>query len=138
MFTRPGSDMAMTNRDAGTGLYSFDWDSTGEPTFDDTQAHRVLTQLIEHRASASSPGYWDDPTGKHGSLLYTVRETRRGTPSQVEAYAADALDKCVLDKALTYDPEDVTARSVGPTRIDLAVTYTAAGRTQTVGVTVGK
>lgn len=138
MFNRPGADMAMTNQDPGTGLYSFEWDSRGEPVFDDTQAHRVLTQLIEYRSSATSPGYWADEVGNHGSLLYTVRETRRGTPSQIEAFASDGLDKCVTDSAIVYDPDDIVATVKGPTRIDLSVRYTAAGKPQTVGVTVGK
>lgn len=124
--------MAMTNQNKATRLFSFDWGTDGEPKFDNTEAHRVLSLLVEHRPSPpSKPGYWADDTGRRGSLLYTLTEVRRATPSQAEAYARDALQKAVDDNAITFDPGNVTAkRTAGG--ITLNVIYTANGDTQQV------
>jgi phage gp46-like protein len=135
-FTRPGSDMAMTKQDPSTGLYNFDW-SNGDPLFDDTQAHRCLSLLIEHRPTPEKPGYWADETGKRGSYLYTLRNITNATPSQAEAYAADAMQKAVDDNAITFRREDVTARRIGRTGLSLVVKYKANGRVQTVRTSVG-
>lgn len=134
-FTRPGADLAMTNQDPSSGLYSFDWEY-GDPKFDDTQAHRVLSLLVEHRPGPQSPGYWADTTGTRGSYLYTLRNLVRATPSQAESYAADALQKAVADNAITFERGDVTARRVGE-KLALSVRYRARGRTQTVKTSVG-
>lgn len=99
-FTRPGADIAM-KRDPSTGRLTFDWDETGNPRYSDDNVHRVLSLLIEHRAASETPesnggpGWIWDTDGTRGSLLYTVKNVRRTTPSQVEAYALDALDLAV-------------------------------------------
>lgn len=136
-FTRPGSDLAMTNQSANTGLYSFDW-SGGDPLFDSTQAHRVLSLLVEHRPSPQKPGYWADTTGTRGSYLYTLRTITSGTPSQAEAFAADALTKAVNDNAITFDRARISARRVGQAGIVIKVPYQASGRSQAVALTVGQ
>jgi phage gp46-like protein len=131
-FTRVGRDLALTNQDKATGLLSFDWGTDGEPKFDDTEAHRVLSLLVEHRPSPpSNPGYWADATGKRGSLLYTLTEVKRATPSQAEGYAVDALQKAVDDNAILLDPANVTAKRTA-NGMSLSVIYTANGDTQRV------
>ena len=93
-FTSKGSDIIMKRNDA-VGRLDFDWDATGNPRYGDDNVHRVLSLLLEHRPSPGSPGWWADETGKRGSLLYTVRNVRRSTPSDVEAMVKDALQKAV-------------------------------------------
>ncbi len=96
-FTNPGSDIAM-RRNPATGKLDFDWDETGNPRYSDDNVHRVLSLLVEHRPARGpdgGPGWIWDTTGKRGSLLYTVKNVRRSTPSQLEAYALDALQKAV-------------------------------------------
>lgn len=128
---KPGRDLAMTRRNAQTGKFDLDWDDTGDPKFDDTEAHRVTSLLLEHRPSAYGAGYWADLDGTRGSLLYTIRNLKTSTPSQAEAYARDALQKAIDDGAIEGEPV-VSARRVGPSRLDVAVAYTARGETQTV------
>ncbi|HZU84528.1 MAG TPA: hypothetical protein VE987_16475 [Polyangiaceae bacterium] len=96
-FTRAGSDIAM-RRNPATGKLDFDWDETGNPRYSDDNVHRVLSLLIEHRPAPGpdgGPGWIWDRTGKRGSLLYTVKNVRRSTPSQLEAFGMDALQKAV-------------------------------------------
>lgn len=135
-FTRPGSDLAMTSQDPATGRFNFDWEY-GSPKFDNTEAHRCLSLLVEHRPTANNPGYWADETGKRGSYLYTLRNMTTATPSQAEAYAADAMQRAVDDNAIQFDRSDATARRVGRTGLSLVVKYRAHGRAQTVRTTVG-
>ena len=134
-FTRPGADMAMTNQDGATGLYSFEW-AYGDPVFDDTQEHRVISLLVEHAPSPNNPGYWADETGRRGSLLYTLRNVTTATPSKAEAYAAQALDWAVAGNAITYKPSGIEARRVGR-GIALSVKYSSTGKEQTAKVTIG-
>ena len=135
-FTRRGSDLAMTNQDGGTGLYNFAW-AFGDPTFDDTEAHRVISLLVEHRPSPRHPGYWADETGRRGSLLYTLQTLTSATPSQAEAYAADALDWAVADNAITYERSGIQARRKG-TGLALSVAYTATGKQHEIKVAIGR
>ncbi len=114
-FTNPGHDLALTNQDPVTGLWSFDWDETGNPRFDDTEAHRVGSLLAEHRATPGSPGYIFDEDGTRGSRLYTLREQRRSTPGQAIAYAREALRKAEDDGAIT--DLEVTAKIDRPGRL---------------------
>lgn len=135
-FNRPGSDLAMTNQSGDTWLYNFDW-LNGDPRFDSTEAHRVVSLLIEHRPTPKNPGYWADVTGLRGSLLYTLRTVTNSTPSQAEAYSVDALQWAVNDNAITFQRAGVTARRTAQ-GIALSVKYTAAGKQQTVTATVGR
>ena len=82
-------------RNQAVGRLDFDWDETGNPRFSDDNVHRVLSLLLEHRPSPGSPGWWADETGRRGSLLYTAKNSKRSTPSEIEAMARDALQKAV-------------------------------------------
>lgn len=99
-FTKPGSDISM-RRDPASGRLTFDWDETGNPRYSDDNVHRVTSLLVEHRPSPAtpsqdaSPGWWFDALGTRGSLIYTVKNVKRTTPSQLEAYALDAMKKAV-------------------------------------------
>ena len=82
-------------RNPATGKLDFDWDATANPRYADDNVHRMLSLLVEHRASPGKPGWWADETGKRGSLIYTVKNLLRKTPSEVEAFAIDATRKAV-------------------------------------------
>lgn len=127
----------MTNQSGATGLYNFKWVG-GDPLFDSTQAHRVLSLLVEHRPTPGHPGYWADPTGKRGSYLYTLKSITTGTPSQAESFASDAITKAVADNAITYDKNQIEARRVGNAGIVVKVPYQAGGQPQNVALTVGQ
>ena len=100
-------------RNPATGRLDFDFDETGNPAFSDTNTHRVLSLVIEHRPSpsspsqAASPGWWADETGERGSLLYTLKNLRRRTPSEAESMVRSALQKAVDEGKIS----DVDARS---------------------------
>jgi phage gp46-like protein len=100
-FRGPGADIALVR--TPNGKFDFDWDSTGNPRYTDDNVHRVMSLLIEHRAfpgspaMEASPGWFWDRVGDRGSLLYTVKNVRRSTPSELEAYATDALKKAVAE-----------------------------------------
>lgn len=103
-FTRPGRDAALTINPA-TGKFDLSWGPDGNPIFDSTEVHRVASLLLEHRAA-----WIVDTAGNRGSLLHTLRELRRRTPSQAEAMALEALAKAVNDGAI--DNVDARARKV--------------------------
>ena len=58
----------------------------GNPVFGGSRVHKVMSRLVEHKAA-----WWADTAGQQGSLLYTVKNLRRTTPSDLEAFARDAL-----------------------------------------------
>lgn len=90
-FTLPGADIAMV-RNEGTKRFDFSFENqTGNPAYDDTNEHRVLSLLVEWRDR------WYAARKGRGSLLYTVKNDRASTTSQLEAYARDALKKAVDD-----------------------------------------
>lgn len=60
--------------------------STGNPVFGDSRVHKVMSRLVEHRAT-----WWADAAGQQGSQLHTVKSLRRTAPSELEAFARDAL-----------------------------------------------
>lgn len=118
-FTRTGSDIALT-RNPATGKYDFTWGSDGNPDFDDTEHHRVLTLLVSRR------GQWvADTAGTRGSRIHEVREIRRTAPSLLESYADEALEKAVAEGKI----QNVVAKATrsSPSRVDLDVQYERPG-----------
>lgn len=86
-FYLPGADIGLVRNDA-SGRFDFSFETqTGNPVFDDTNEHRVLSLLLEWRDR------WYGARKGRGSLLYTVKQDRTSTTSQIEAYARDALKK---------------------------------------------
>lgn len=75
-------------RDRGSGKFVFVW-ADGEPLFDSTGTHSVLTTVLEHKGQ-----YYHDPTGQEGTLLYSVKQDRETTGSQLSAYALDGAQQC--------------------------------------------
>ena len=97
-------------RNPATGKLTFSWDTSGankgNPQYTDDNVHRVYSLLMEQRASSGPDGgmgwMWD-VDDRRGSKLYTVKNVFRSTPSQLESFALDALQKGV-DEGWFTDP----------------------------------
>lgn len=120
---RTGSDIAL-DRDAASGRFNFAWGPGGDVSFDDSEEHAVLSCLLEHRAE-----WWADTDGTHGSELHTLKDMRRSTPSQAEAFAAQALQP-LFDRHLIQDIAARASRAPsGGLRVDVSW-ETPGGRPQ--------
>ena len=117
-------DITLGNRSAATGRYNFVLGDDGDVSFDDTEAHAVLTSVIEHRGT-----YWAD--ARHGSDLHTLKNLTSRTPSEAEAMVLDGLqpleDGNVIDKSKTAVAA-TRARGDGVGRLDIDIGWeTPAG-----------
>lgn len=116
MPTDGGRDLTLT-RNPSTGQFSlFTWDATGNPAFDDSDAHTVVSCLLEDEG-----GYWSDPTGERGSVLHLIKLDVTGTASQLQTAASKALDYAVKNQLI--QSATVTAERKGPARFDMMVSY---------------
>jgi hypothetical protein len=77
-------DITIGNRSDATGRWNFVEGADGDVSFDETEAHAVVTSILEHRKS-----YWAD--ANHGSDLHTLKSLTSRTPSQAEAMVREAL-----------------------------------------------
>src|SRR5690348_16681771 len=80
-----GRDLA-PYRNPTTGKFDFQWDDTGNPTFDDSDSYTVLSDVLEHKE-----GYWADPSGQYGSTLYQIKLDKTSTRTDM----ISALDDCM-------------------------------------------
>jgi phage gp46-like protein len=88
-------DISLGNRDARTGRFNFVIDpTTKDVQFDDTEAHAVMTSVMEDLG-----GYWADPA--HGSELYKLKALSGRTPSVAEAMTLAALQTLEADNRIT-------------------------------------
>lgn len=121
-FTSKGADIAL-KRNSATGKFDFDWDTrgtnAGNPKYADDNVHRILSLLIEHRGSPGNLGWVWDVKDNRGSLLYTLKNVRKATPSQAQAFALDALQKAV-DEGWIQSPTADTRR-IGADRTTLVL-----------------
>jgi len=128
-FTGAGADLKPV-RNVANGLFDWDWDTTGNPTFTDDGTHAVLSLIKERRGQ-----WWADATGQRGSLLYTIKNIFSRTTSEVVAYINQALQP-LLDSGYLATLS-VTAKRTGVSRIEANVTFTRPGQApQTVRVPV--
>lgn len=118
-------DIALGNRSERTGRYNFVRGADGDVLFDDTEAHAVMTSVVEHRSS-----YWAD--ANHGSELHTLKNLTTRTPSQAEAMVLDGLkpleDANMIDAKKTEVSADVIRGSVGRLDIDIGWETPAGAR----------
>lgn len=131
-FTNPGRDAKMVLNPA-TGKFDLVWlATTNNPAFDDSEIHRVVSLIFEHR------GEWIlDTAGNRGSLLHTLKELRRSTPSAAEASVLEALERAVSEGVI--DSVTVKARRVttfGRLTLDIRWRATRGGAEQSLTVTV--
>jgi phage gp46-like protein len=98
-----GTDIALT-RNPATGRFDFAFtaSSGGDVAFDDTNEHRVLSLLLEHRDR------WFAAKKGRGSRLYAIKHDRASTTSLLESSARDALKKATDEGWIS----DVSARAV--------------------------
>ncbi len=111
---RSGSDIAL-ERDPASGRCNFAWDESGDVVFDGSEEHAVLSVLLEHLAA-----WWADTNGTHGSQLHTLKEMRRATPSQAEAYAREALQPLVDQRRIQQVTAQASRAPGGGLRLDVA------------------
>ena len=123
-FVRPGGDLKL-KRSLATGRFDFEWDITGNPTFVDTGEHAVMSLLLEHRGR-----WWADTTGNRGSRLYTLKNLKKRTPSDVKAYAEEALAP-LIESGYLSEPPVVTAVRVG-SKLILNVSARRPGQQPTI------
>jgi phage gp46-like protein len=76
-------DITLGNQNAANGCFNFVRGADGDVQFDDTEAHAMMTSVIERKGS-----YWADRS--HGSDLYKLRSLTSRTPSQAVAEALAA------------------------------------------------
>lgn len=77
-------DITLGARNEVTKRFNFVRGADNDVSFDDTEAHAVMTSVMEDKASC-----WYDPT--HGSDLFLLENLTSRTPSQAEAMILDAL-----------------------------------------------
>lgn len=135
-FTSSGRDLALTNQDPTSALWTFEWDETGNPRFDNTGAHAVGSLLVEERSGDGHPGWIFDETGTRGSRIYLLREQRRSTRGQAVAYAKEALRRLEDAGAISDLHVNADVDRQGRLRINVrwrAVEQPADSQTLTVG-----
>lgn len=121
-----GGDAALV-ANPDTGLFDLDWDGPN-PRFDDTEAHTVLSLVLEWQAK-----WWADATGKRGSRLNTLRNDTRTTQSELVARVNEALAPAVADGRI--QTMAVTAERQAPGRYAFHVRWrTRAGRPASITV----
>jgi phage gp46-like protein len=115
----PGDAALVANSE--TGLFDLDWDGPN-PVFDDTEAHTVLSLVLEFQAQ-----WWADQTGKRGSRLHTLRNDTHTTQSELVARVNEALAPAVADGRLQQ--VSVTAERDSPGRYAFHIRWsTRAGK----------
>lgn len=111
-------------RNDATGKYDF-VRLNGSPQMDPTESHAVLAQAFGKRGAGDQPGWVGDTDGRHGSLLWQVKQDRASTPSQAKAAMEDALQTLVDEKRLVRFRVDARRVAPGNFRVDVDFTDTA-------------
>lgn len=98
-FTSLGRDIAVRSNPI-TGKLRRVWDTTGpnkgNPRFDDTENHAVYLSIFAHRGA-----WWADTIGTFGSLVYTLLNDPKATPTKFVTYANDGLAPLVTAGRIT-------------------------------------
>lgn len=124
-FTSTGTDIAFKESPSAPGRFTFDWDASGNPRFDDDRAHAVITTLVSWKRGRApgqkieQGGYYWDETGQRGTLIWTVKHDTLATKSQLEAYAEDAGQQLVSRGIIKSLSATATRLSPGRWRLDV-------------------
>lgn len=114
-------DISLTNYNQQNGKYNFARGPDGDVAFDTTQAHSVMTSVIEKRNT-----YPFDRN--HGSNLYQLRSATSKTPSQASALALDALLELERDREIVAPQATASfAKFSGISRLKLDVSWETPG-----------
>lgn len=103
-----------------SGLWDFWWDDYGNPAFSDNESHTVLSLLLEYRGL-----WWADVTGQRGSNIYTIKNDKKSTSSDIKGAADEALALAVQTGTIQSFTTTVTREAPG--RFTLAVSWTLPG-----------
>jgi phage gp46-like protein len=121
-----GRDVTLV-RNPETGRFDLDWDGPN-PEFDDSEAHTVLSLVLEFQAQ-----WWADQTGKRGSRLHLLRNDTRTTQSEIVARVQEALAPAVADGRLV--DVTVTAERAAAGRYAFQIFWkTRSGRAASIRV----
>lgn len=107
-----GRDIRLLRNPATGAFDTFDWDDTGNPVFDDSDEHVVLSCVYES-------AYWANP--KRQSKIADVKLDRTGTREELEGATENALQPA-LDAGEIKSAE-VEADKRSPGRYDLIINY---------------
>ena len=120
-----GADVALI-RNPLNGRFDLDCGMRGNPVYDDSETHMVLSLVLEWQGK-----WWADQTGKRGSRLYLLRNDTRTTRTELIAMVQEARPR-----SLTAASEVVvTADRVAPGRYAFDIRWkTRAGRPAAVRV----
>lgn len=110
-------DITLGNRNQLTKRFNFVKGPDGDVKFDDTQAHAVMTSVMEHLR-----GYWADPT--HGGELHTLKTRSSRTPSQAEAFTDASLQSLQQDGSIS---EVVTNAKVSSAQTGISILNVTTG-----------
>jgi phage gp46-like protein len=105
-------DITLGARNEYTKRFNFVRGDDGDVAFDETEAHAVMTSVIERKRS-----YWADPT--HGSELFDLRNLTSRTPSQAEAMVLDALSSLEQANAITNIVAVARVQAFGQLAVDV-------------------
>jgi len=123
------TDIALGEPSADTGRFNFVRGADGDVDFDATEAHAVVTSVLEERG-----GYWADPS--HGSDLHRLKNLTTRTPSQAEAMVREALGPLESEQLIAgVAVSAAAARRRGRLGIDLNwTTPGGSGQSRTIEV----
>ena len=107
-----GRDIRLLRNPVTGAFDQFDWDATGNPIFDDSDEHIVLSGIYE-------TAYWANP--QRASKIPDIKLDRTGTDNDLQAASENAL-KYSLDVGQIKSAE-VTATKKGPGRYSLVINY---------------
>ena len=83
--------------------------SGGNVVFGGSRKHKVMSRLVERQGA-----WWADSSGQQGSKLFAVKNLRRATPSELEAFAREALAPLVTAREI-LPPRGASQIRVEPT-----------------------
>lgn len=123
-------DISLGNQNATSGCFNFVRGADGDVQFDDTEAHAVMTSVIERKNS-----YWADRS--HGSNLYKLRSLTTRTPSQAVAEALDAVQSLEDTFAIQQARAEAAVAKGKLNRLNLDVSWkNGSGEKQSLGTVV--
>lgn len=123
-----GRDIALLRNPATGAFDSFNWDATGNPTFDDSDSHTVLSCLYETE-------YWANP--QRLSRVPLIKQDKTGTDTDIVSAVQDALAFAIKAREIgSLVSVQATRRAPGVYSV-LIVYKNRAGHIQNVRLAIG-
>lgn len=124
---RQGLDVALRNSPTTAGKLTFVWGPDGDLVFDDEQGYPTLLTVFAVKGRC----WWDRSMG---TLLLTLKRSRRATGSQLQAYARDGGAQLEAEGLVKDFGAQATLKDTG--RWNLTLKWAAAGRERRKSVEV--